>query len=209
MRLRSRTQQVRELRRQIAAERGEPVVREEYSPPTRRGDCLPGGCNAARPCPWVACKYHLYLEVNPQSGSIKLAQPAVEPWDLAESCALDLADRAALTLEAVAAVLNVTRERVRQIESAGLATLRQTGAELDQASAAPAEPAGSRRSVRRAAQVRIDQRIARALRSSPADTDREIAASVGAGRVLVARVRRRMCLAPARRRRRLPVAEVA
>ncbi len=29
----------------------------------------------ARPCPWVACKHHLYLDVNPETGSIKNQLP--------------------------------------------------------------------------------------------------------------------------------------
>ena len=28
-----------------------------------------------RPCPWVACKHHLYLDVNPETGSIKMNFP--------------------------------------------------------------------------------------------------------------------------------------
>ncbi len=34
-----------------------------------------------RPCPWVACKHHLYLDVNPETGSIKINFPDLEPWE--------------------------------------------------------------------------------------------------------------------------------
>ena len=37
-----------------------------YWRPKTRGDCA----NVARPCPYVSCKYHLYIDVNPGTGSI-------------------------------------------------------------------------------------------------------------------------------------------
>jgi len=57
--------------------------------PITRGECK----DAPRPCPWVSCKYHLYLDVNPETGSIKINFPDLEPWELNETCALDVADR--------------------------------------------------------------------------------------------------------------------
>src|SRR5688572_696068 len=42
--------------------------------PATRGECK----EEARPCPWVSCKYHLYLDVNPETGSIKLNFPDLE-----------------------------------------------------------------------------------------------------------------------------------
>ena len=77
----------------------------------------------ARPCPWVACKHHLYLDVNPETGSIKINFPDLEPWELKETCALDVAERGGITLEEVGEIMNLTRERVRQVETAGLAKL--------------------------------------------------------------------------------------
>src|SRR5579859_8163214 len=56
--------------------------------PRTRSECR----EEARPCPWVACKHHLYLDVNPETGSIKLNFPDLEPWEIAHSCALDVAD---------------------------------------------------------------------------------------------------------------------
>lgn len=82
-------------------------------------------CRAAeRPCPFVSCKYHLYLDVNPHTGSIKLNFPDLEVWELSETCALDVADRGGITLEEVGELLNLTRERIRQVEAAGLEKLR-------------------------------------------------------------------------------------
>ncbi len=88
--------------------------------PNHRDDCR----TADRPCPFVSCKYHLYLDVNPHTGSIKLNFPDLEVWELSETCSLDVADRGGITLEEVGELLNLTRERIRQVEAAGLEKLR-------------------------------------------------------------------------------------
>ena len=100
-----------------------------YDRPKNRSECFEG----VRPCPFVACKHHLYLDVNPETGSIKLNFPAVDVWDMKETCALDIADRGGITLEEVGDILNLTRERIRQVEVQGLTKLRHTdlGADLD------------------------------------------------------------------------------
>jgi hypothetical protein len=69
-----------------------------------------------RPCPWVRCKAHLYLDVNEESGAIKLNFPHLEVWEMRETCSNDVADRGEHTLEQVGTLINLTRERVRQIE---------------------------------------------------------------------------------------------
>jgi len=94
------------------------ALAEQLRPRTRR-DCA----NAARPCLFVSCKHHLYLDVNPETGSIKLNFPDDEVWELAETCALDVAERGGLTLEEVGEILNLTRERIRQVEATGLQKL--------------------------------------------------------------------------------------
>ena len=88
--------------------------------PRRRADCI----NGPRPCPFVGCEHHLYLDVNPQSGTIKLNFPGLDVDQMAETCALDVADRGGASLEEVGALVNLTRERIRQLEFAGLAKLR-------------------------------------------------------------------------------------
>lgn len=72
----------------------------------------------------MSCKHSLYLDINPETGSIKLNFPDVEPWELVESCALDAAERGGLVLEDVAVLMNLTRERVRQVELAGFHALK-------------------------------------------------------------------------------------
>ena len=79
----------------------------------------------ARPCPYAACKYHLYIDVHPVRGSIKINFPDLEVWEMEETCALDIADRGGITLEEVGQIMNLTRERVRQLETQGLGKLSQ------------------------------------------------------------------------------------
>jgi hypothetical protein len=88
--------------------------------PKTRSECR----GEQRPCPWVACKHHLYLDINPETRSIKLNFPELEPWELEHTCALDIAEAGALTLEEIGKVTNLTRERVRQVEVRGLLKLQ-------------------------------------------------------------------------------------
>jgi len=101
--------------------------------PETRAECR----EEMRPCPWVACKHHLYLDINPETGSIKINFPDLEPWDLQHTCALDVAERGGITLEEVGEIMNLTRERIRQVEVRGLLKLKmgspspdELGAEL-------------------------------------------------------------------------------
>jgi hypothetical protein len=79
--------------------------------PKDRSECR----GQERPCPFVSCRYHLFLDVN-ANGNIKYNFPDLQPHELADSCALDVADRGGMTYEETAATLNITRERVRQIQ---------------------------------------------------------------------------------------------
>ena len=93
--------------------------------PRVRGDCLPGGPNADRPCPWAGCRYHLGLQVT-EIGSLQV----FEGWedDGGPSCALDVAEHGeAHTLDEVGALLGVTRERARQEEVAALRAVQAAG----------------------------------------------------------------------------------
>jgi hypothetical protein len=91
----------------------------DYDKPKTREECYAG----PRPCPFVSCKHHLYIDVSARTGAIKLNFPDLEVWDLGESCALDVADRGGTTLEDVGAIMNLTRERIRQVEVKALAKL--------------------------------------------------------------------------------------
>lgn len=108
---RSRTESI--TREELRAEwiRNPPVDVER---PRMRGECVDG----ERPCPFVACRYNLYLDVT-EAGSLKLNFPAFEPWEMPWSCSLDEAELGGLTLEEVGERMNFTRERTRQVEAKG------------------------------------------------------------------------------------------
>jgi hypothetical protein len=91
----------------------------DYYKPKQRAECAEG----PRPCPYVSCKHHLFIDVSPRTGAIKLNFPDLEVWEMGESCALDISDRGGTTLEDVGAIMNLTRERIRQVEVKALAKL--------------------------------------------------------------------------------------
>jgi hypothetical protein len=124
-----RTESTRDLKRILKARAVADVIADHnvllaHERPITRADCLTGGVNAARPCPFVSCKHHLYLEVREKTGALTFPHAAREPWQLAETCAADIADRsrdrrmasdAEHALEEIGTALNLTRERVRQL----------------------------------------------------------------------------------------------
>lgn len=95
-------------------------LQDEYPRPRRRGDCE----NTIRPCPYVLCQYHLYVEVK-RNGNLLLPFPDKEPDELEHTCALDLAGGGPMTLDDIGAVLNLTRQQVAEIETSALARLAE------------------------------------------------------------------------------------
>lgn len=87
-------------------ENGKPFPRK----PSHRSECKDG----PRPCPYVSCRYHLYLDVT-DSGGIRLNYPGKTLEELSYTCALDVADKGSITIEDIGRLLNVTRERARQL----------------------------------------------------------------------------------------------
>jgi hypothetical protein len=121
----SRKEMARQFRQQTAAGGLDPELQAlaaelEATRPKVRADCATG----PRPCPYVSCKFNLYVDVNPRTGSVKMNFPDKELWEIGDTCALDVADRGGITLEEVGAIMNLTRERVRQLETRGLEKLR-------------------------------------------------------------------------------------
>lgn len=92
----------------------------DYQRPKKRGVCK----EEERPCPYVTCRHHLYLDVA-KSGALKLNFPDLEVWEMKETCSLDVADRGGATLEDCGAIMNLTRERVRQLEVRGLVHVKR------------------------------------------------------------------------------------
>jgi hypothetical protein len=110
-----------------------PEVIREVLPrrPRVRAECE----NGPRPCPWVGCRYHLYLDTyttgdpeNPTPGLI-IHRPDLEPLELPDTCLLDLAARGPYTLAQIGDIFDLSRERIRQIEAGALRKLaRRTDA---------------------------------------------------------------------------------
>jgi len=88
--------------------------------PSSREQCRGG----VRPCPWVSCRYNLYLDVR-RDGIIKLNFPDRDPDEMVTSCALDLAEDGPRTLDQVAVLMGMSRERARQIEEGAMAQVRR------------------------------------------------------------------------------------
>lgn len=99
--------------------REQPVNVDAQRPKTR-GNCFGG----PRPCPYVACRYHTYLDVTP-AGSLVINRPDVDVSEMTASCALDVADTGGITLDEVGRVMNVTRERVRQIQDTATVLVKE------------------------------------------------------------------------------------
>ena len=119
--IRSRTVSLRALRRLAKVEA--PLVRlRPLARPRTRADCV----NGPRPCPWVGCRWHLYLEVKP-NGSIRFLHPGRELEDLRDTCALDVAGRGGVSLVEVGELLQCTRSRAQQMVERALERLRAKG----------------------------------------------------------------------------------
>jgi hypothetical protein len=121
----SRKEMARDLRRRRLTGQVDPeeqALMQEIAAnrPKSRADCI----NSPRPCVFVSCKYNLYLDVNPETGSVKMNFPDKEIWELEYTCALDVAEKGGITLEEVGEIMNLTRERIRQVETRGLEKVR-------------------------------------------------------------------------------------
>ena len=95
--------------------------------PKVRGDCM----RSPRPCPFVSCRHHLYLDVLPE-GEVRFNFPLKESWELEHTCSLDIADdndahansTGETALLRVGTLLNVPGEVVREIEGPAIAKLK-------------------------------------------------------------------------------------
>jgi hypothetical protein len=90
--------------------------------PRNRSQCIDG----PRPCPWVGCKFNLFLDVR-ADGVLRLNFPGQEIEELLNSCALDLAEHGPRTLEQVALIMGMSKERARQLEDSAFTKLKTTG----------------------------------------------------------------------------------
>ena len=119
---RARTVRVKPLSKEEQEALEEDSEMLEAERPVCRRDCRGG----LRPCPFVSCKFHLFLDVNPKNGHIKFNFPGLEVHELEQTCALDVAEQEqGITLEEVGRYMNLTRERVRQVEVSGLSKIKE------------------------------------------------------------------------------------
>lgn len=102
--------------------------------PSTYGECLSRRLGSEeKPCHFVRCAYHLAIEVSEETGAIKINFPdaldgdALDMRALPATCALHLSAEEH-TLEEVGAIVNITRERARQIETKGLESLKALSA---------------------------------------------------------------------------------
>lgn len=111
-----RTLSLREMERQAkrAQLKNEIPLPTSFWRPKTRADCA----RVQRPCPYVTCRFNLFLEVC-TNGSLRLPHGETADAVLAQnrSCALDLAEDGPRTLDDVGRAQSLNRERVRQIEA--------------------------------------------------------------------------------------------
>lgn len=100
-----------------------------------------------RPCPFVSCRHHLYLEIV--RGKLKVSK-ACQDMEVDEalmsmpfSCSLDAAEEGGLTLNAIGDIFGISRERIRQIEAESLRYIRIVDSELTEAASGMAPVSSS------------------------------------------------------------------
>ena len=87
--------------------------------PVTRQECK----SSHRPCPWISCQFHMFWCVN-QIDRILQYLPDHTIADIAlslsQTCVLDVTDTGEKTLEEIGDILQVSRERIRQIEEGAI-----------------------------------------------------------------------------------------
>lgn len=102
------------------------MVKQPYRP-TCSQDSVPkirGHCeNGPRPCPWILCKYHLYLDVaiESRSNGDHFGKTLTE---IPETCALDLANGNGMEWEEIGEVLGTTGQTAANIGKLALNSLK-------------------------------------------------------------------------------------
>lgn len=127
---RSSTENVRRIPKRHLALLADDISQEELDEaaelrPKVRADCAA----ITGPCPFVSCKYNLFLDVT-RTGNITYNFPGKEIDELPETCALDIAERGGVTLNEVGDLFQLSRERIRQIENKILDKLKRHPAAL-------------------------------------------------------------------------------
>lgn len=123
----SKSLKPKSIQARVPISQGEKAAWVEYPKdavrPTFRAQCMRG----PRPCPWVSCRWHLYLDVS-RNGSIKFNFPHLEPWELKHSCALDFCSQRddGQSFDEIGSALGLTRARAQQLAEIAMARLEIT-----------------------------------------------------------------------------------
>ena len=123
---RSRTRPARRVTKKEKAPFADEYAWMQDNRPLSWADCKDRPAGAV--CPHVGCRHHLALDVKPRNGHLTEVFPHVglEKLDrLPANCALRVASKGEHTLEEVGEFMNLTRERVRQIEAVALEKMRR------------------------------------------------------------------------------------
>lgn len=121
--------QRRILARQVRAERRERARRREPEivdqTPHRLEECPrmlreADGRRDEGPCPFVSCKHHLYADVT-EDGSLRVYRPALEPWELPDTCALDVACRGSHGFDVIGYHLGISSRQANEVCAAAIA----------------------------------------------------------------------------------------
>ena len=106
---------------------------EHTERPRTWGECIERALGtASRPCGYLRCKHNLLVDVDGRTGSYKVTWPHLASGSYGDeygaypqhTCALRVAEQGGMTLDEIGSVMNLTRERVRQIETKALYALR-------------------------------------------------------------------------------------
>ena len=112
-------------------------VKANHKRPKTRADCA----NVPRPCPYVGCRHHLFLEVT-MKGGIKM--PYGDDVGVLESmpqtCSLDQAETGEMELRHLSKMLSLTDEGTLLIANSAYARLLQTRAVQEQSNGQAPNP---------------------------------------------------------------------
>lgn len=84
--------------------------------PQARADCRGG----PRPCPFVSCKFHLFLLVDPKKSTVSHRVEAADIWEMPFTCALDIAEMGGGEFRRVSRVLNLSEEYTLALHNAAV-----------------------------------------------------------------------------------------
>lgn len=104
-----------------------PMVEREPGYPITRADCPD-----ERPCPWVACKWHLLTTIATDGRMYKArdfdeqdpASIASALHEMTETCTLDVAAHGGLTEDEIGDVLGIVRQAVQQFTTSATNRMR-------------------------------------------------------------------------------------